>query len=723
MKKTLIGATALTALATAWAVPAVAQDQDDTARLGTVTVTAQRVQEDLQDTPVAVTALDTALLEDRQVADVIDLNFNVPNLTLSTGTGTANSARIFLRGVGEDESRGAVDPAIGIYVDGVYLGRQVGSLFDVVDLEAIEVLRGPQGTLYGRSTNGGAIKLTSVKPEDETKASAGLSIGTEGLAEISGMGNLAISEQTAIRISGMYRQRDGFFEVEPNGSRTGESTNVGEIDTFGIRAQLSHDFGNGWDVLVAADNTEDQSDPLPGSYPSNADGDGDLFTIDPFPGTDCDASPNATGCFTGYSNDLTARGASLTINGELDNFNLTSITAYREMNDELDTLVGESRYMQETDQDQISQEITLSSDFEGPFNFVSGLYYFSEDVLLETVFVFPFTVDTQTESFALFGQGTYDVTDRLTLTGGLRYTEETKDFDGAREVSFIPGDARVDDQDFDFLSYTAIADYQITDSVMGYVSYKTGFKSGGWSPDCFSATACFLPVEEEEVGTFELGVRSDLLEDRLRLNATYFHNSYDNLQLAGTVTGLGFTRFNVAEAETSGFELEAQFQATPELQFFGSLGLLDTEYKSVTEAQANAITINGTSVSCDPGQDVVDCALGLDMKNAPEVKGQIGATYTTSFAGGELSLTGDVGYEDEYYILLANSPEDALTDATTVLNLRATYQPDDANWSVSVWGKNVTDEEYYRAGSSANGSVTAYGADPAVFGIDFDVEF
>ena len=213
MKKTLIYATAAAALTTAFAAPAIAQDggdEENARRLGTVNVTAQRVEENLQDVPVAVTALSTEQLEDKQVLNIRDLTAQVPNINIATNTGTASAARIFLRGVGEDESRGAVDQAVGIYVDGVYIGRSVGSLFDVVDLESLEVLRGPQGTLYGRNTIGGAIKLTSVKPQFENSGRMSAVFGNYDRQEYKATANVALSDSSAFRVTAFKRDRDGF---------------------------------------------------------------------------------------------------------------------------------------------------------------------------------------------------------------------------------------------------------------------------------------------------------------------------------------------------------------------------------------------------------------------------------------------------------------------------------------------------------------------------------
>ena len=697
--------------------------------LDRVIVTAQRVSQDLQDTPVAVTSLDAEALKQRQVQDVTDLNFNVPNLTLSTGTGTANSARIFLRGIGEDESRGAVDPAVGIYVDGVYLGRTLGALVDVVDLESVEVLRGPQGTLYGRSTNGGAIKLQSVDPQMENSLELGTTVGNEDRFDLRGTGNLQLGENTAVRASVLYRNRDDIFSVMPNGALADQARDVGEWETFVARVQALHRFDNGWEIQLSYDETQDDSDPIPASFADSLDRDGNLFTIAPEPGVDCSpfAAPELqsvapTGCFTDYASDIETRGISFEASGPIAGHNFKSITAYRELEDDLSTQVT-FPFLQSTDQEQVSQEFTLASENSGPLNYVAGLYYFYEDVAQQVTFVLPFDLTTDTESYAAYGQLFYDLTDRLTLTAGLRYTEEEKGFDSASPVLGI---GRDENRDFNDLSYTAIADFKINDDIMVFASARTGFKGGGWSPDCFSPGTCFEPVDEETVQTFELGWRSSF-GNGLTFNATGFFNIYDDLQLSGTTEPGGtFTRFNVDEVETYGLEIETNYQVTDTLRLFANLGLLEGEYTDISPEQAFAITSGGQSISCpdeaaapEPNQAQVECARNLELKNAPSYKGQVGAAWSRNVFGGVLTVTGDVGFEDDSWTLVANSPESAETDIGAIANARVTYEPNRQPWSVSVWGKNLGDDEFWRA-ASAN---TVFPSDPRTWGLDLDVTF
>ncbi|KCZ53347.1 hypothetical protein HY29_03760 [Hyphomonas beringensis] len=692
-----------------------AGDQNDARRLDAITVTAQRTSESMQDVPVAVTAIDSAALEDRQVGDVLDLQFQVPNINMGTNTGTANAARIFLRGVGEDESRGMVDQAVGIYVDGIYVGRSVGSLFDVVDLESIEVLRGPQGTLYGRNTIGGAIKLQSVRPKMENSGEVRTTIGNNGRIDLRGTGNIQLADNTAFRFTALKRERDGFFSLKPNGARAGEGRDVGRVDVFAMRASFLTEFNEDWSLYIAADSTLDRSDPTPDSIAPGSDVDGDVFTIEPAPGTQCSLTSTTTGCFTAYDQRSQSQGVSAQIDGKLGTYDFMSLTGYRTLEDDLHTRIG-SEYQQQTDQSQFSQEFTLSSNYEGPFNFVAGLFYFEEDIKLDSVFIFPFSIDGSTESLAAFTQGTYDVTDKLSLTGGIRYTQEDKDFYGInRSFNF----SRQDSASFDNLSYSVGADYRLNDQVLTYAKYATGFKSGGWSPDAFSSTAVFLPVEEEKLDSFELGAKTDLFSNTVRLNAAYFFNTYEGLQIGATVPNVGFTRFNVPEAQIQGLEFELAWQATENLQFNANLGLLDAEYTKLDMASAAGLTNQGSTPACG-GVVSLECAYGLDLKNAPDYKGAIGVLYELPVSSGTLTFSGDVGFEDDSWSLVANAPDHVLTTVDPILNARIKYQSD-AGWSAAVWAKNVADQNYWRAATA--GASNVFASDPLTYGIDLGYKF
>ncbi len=498
------------------------------AQLEEVVVTAERREASQQTVPVAITAITAQTMNERLITNVHDLQYQVPNISIARNTGTASGARLFLRGIGEDESRVTADPAIGIYVDGVYLGRQTGSMLDLLDLERIEVLRGPQGTLYGRNSNAGAIKLVSKKPEHDNNLTLGITVGSEGRADLRAHGNWDISDSVAARGTLLQRSRNGLHTIRPIGDVP--TSEVGEIDVVAARLAFLFDFSDDWSAHLAIDRSNDDSDPVPDSRAPPQDRDNNLFTTEPVPGnpdpdamlvteTTIDGAASdsmfdasaicrsqtryyvadgtttvsvsgantsgpitAMGCYANYSSTVNQSGLSLALTGDVGGYTLSLLTGVRQLDDDLSTRIG-FPFTQKTDQDQLSQEVSIASNYDGPFNFIGGLYYFSEDVRLDSVFVLPHLIDLETSSNALFLHGNYGFGDALTLTAGLRYTDETKKLDAAGPFSR----ARSESGDFSSTSYKLALDYRISDDVMVYGSLTTGFKSGGWSPDCFAS--------------------------------------------------------------------------------------------------------------------------------------------------------------------------------------------------------------------------------------------
>jgi iron complex outermembrane receptor protein len=733
---------------------ALAQDIDDdeeelTDAIGDpIIVTAQRRAENLQDVPAAVTALGAEALATRQIEDANDLQAQIPGVVITTGTGTSNSARIFFRGVGEDESRGAVDPAIGIYIDNVYLGRTVGSLVDLLDIEQVEVLRGPQGTLYGRNTNGGAIKFTSTRPQlDENSVTAEFGYGNFDRIQGRGIVNAALSDSLAVRVSGLYRQRDGFFTLNPNGDFAGQAgTRVGDEEVYSIRGSLYGEMNENWSVLAIFDYTKDNSDPVPSSLVDTSDNpaivtdrDQDIFTIEPAEGVTCsNLTPPGflpIGCFTDFSSEVESFGASIQLNGEFDNFSVTSITALRALSDDLSSFIS-FPFFQQTDQDQFSQELIFNTTFAGPFNLTAGAFYYQESVDLDYDFIFPFANDVETESFSLFGQAEFEVTDALTLTGGLRWTTEDRDFVGnaggplAAFGSNITGSA-----DTDNITWTAKADYAVTEDILVYASYATGFKSPGFSSDCFNPLACFRQVEEERLDAIEAGLRTQFWDNRVTLNVTGFYNDYQDLQISGTLPSGAFTRINAGEARIQGAEIEGSIEPVDGLIIYGNASFLDAEYQSLNFDQAGLLS-NSTNMVAGPActdvtaeggtpdfqAQVIDCALGLELKNAPEFKALLGFIYEVPVGPGDIFFGGDAAWEDDTFGLVANVPGTEQQPGLR-LDARVGYRAD--RWRVTLWGKNLTDREYFRANTfnAPTRQNQVFAAPPLTFGIDVGVTF
>lgn len=327
----------------------------------------------------------------------------------------------------------------------------------------------------------------------------------------------------------------------------------------------------------------------------------------------------------------------------------------------------------------------------------------------------------KTESRSAFIQGNYELTDALNLTAGVRYTDEDRTV-SASNVSLESGDgcfSAYDKLGLNNFMYRFSVDYQLNDAAMIYTSYATGFKSGTASTDCFSTTACFRPVDEEKVVTIELGMRSEFLDDRLRLNLTYFMNDYRDLQIAASIPDLGFTRVNIDKTETQGIELETMFRVTDNLTLSFLAGWMDGEYVDVTEAQAAGLTSSG--LSCPGGVSTIKCAKSLGVKNSPEWNGTVSAHYAINLGHGDVDLNLDIAYEDDFHSLAGNAPEHTNLDMVTLINARAGYTVADGRWQVALWGKNLTDREYARA--SVAGSFSQFASPPRTWGIDANYRF
>lgn len=734
---------------------ALAQDADEPAAEAAseggstdIIVTAQRRAERLQDVPAAVTAIGAEQLAQLQILNTTELATQVPGVVITAGTGTANSARIFFRGIGEDESRGAVDPAIGIYIDNVYLGRTVGSLFDMVDIEQVEVLRGPQGTLYGRNTNGGAIKFTSVTPKlGETSFSGEAGYGNYDRVRMTGTVNLPLADTMAVRVSGLFSRRDGFWTLNPNGDFAGQAgTVVGDQNLFSLRASLYGEMSSRWNVKAVFDYTKDNSDPAPSSLADRStnpnlvtDRDRNIFTIEPAPGVNCSAAAPANtrpiGCVTNFNSEVETWGASIELNGVYDSFAITSITALRSLEDDLSSFIA-FPFFQQTKQNQFSQEILVNTSFSGPFNITTGAFYYYEDVDLDYQFIFPFSNDVKTESFSLFGQGTLAVTDALTVTGGLRWISEDRDFLGnaggplAGFGSNRAGAASISD-----VLWTAKIDYKITPDVMVYGSYATGIKTPGFSSDCFNPLACFRAVDQENLNSIEVGLRSQFWDRRITFNATYFNNDYRDLQISGTLPNGAFTRINAGEARIQGVELEGQIKPVSGLMIYGNASWLDAKYNALNFEQAGLLT-NSTNtvaglacrnVTGAPGspqfqQEVIDCGLGLALKNAPEFKATLGFIYDVDLGDGMMFFGGDGSYETDTFGLVANVPG---TEQSPGVRLDARLGYRQGPWRIAVWGKNLTDRQYFRANTFnvPTRQNQVFAAPPLTFGFDVGVSF
>ena len=716
-----------------------------------IVVTARKREESLQDTPIAISAFTADALERQQIMSTEDLDQVAPNLQFASHgplTGNNSAAQVYIRGIGQSDGSSGVDPGVGLYIDDVYMGRSVGGAMDFRDIAGVQILRGPQGTLFGRNTIGGAVLLTTTLPGDEFGGSVRVGFGEDNLREAFAALDLPISETLGMRVSGGMRQRDGYV------TRVFDGLDLGDEDTYTFQSTLRWEPSDAFTLTLRADYTEEDengspfvfvaingSQAFPAAISRNAGCPGATFPPPSVPQgiVDQRCANDATWSLGQFTNGGTAKAESNLENMGVsavaewsvnDTLTLKSISAYRELEwhgsrdaDNTALLVLHTDYSSEGD--QMSQELQALFDLDRVQG-VAGLFYFEESIEdfllvpfaapppLVALRVIPGSMDYQlaqvdNDNWAAFTQWTFDVTDALSLTAGLRYTEENKGID---IVSFtltpltapivipttyntpgVPGPGlnilrQPFENKYDSTTGSASLQYTFSDSFMTYLSWSEGFKSGGFNQRYNSAPPGNLPVSfaEERAETYELGFKSQW--DTVRLNGAIFRTSYDDMQLTYRL-GVVPLLFNAGESEIEGAELELTF-APGALLVEGSLGYLDNEFKEIA-------VVPGTTQTVGPNNR---------LPFTPEWQGNVGIGYEFALGAGTLTPRVNVSYTDEQFFDAANSVEVAQMEAVTVVNASLTLALSD--WKIRAGVNNLSDEDYLVAGNSSLSTSAGY---------------
>jgi len=717
-----IGCVLLSSVPVAWAqdaAPAASTPATNATTLDSVKVTARKREETLQDVPVAVTAFTPETLDKLNIKDLGDLDAQVPNLTVYAARGSTSTVTAYIRGVGQADPLWGVDPGVGIYLDDVYIARPQGALLDVFDVERIEVLRGPQGTLYGKNTIGGAIKYISRGLPQETTGFASVTVGNYNQLDVkAALGGEIGGKDSGLRarVAVASMNRDGFGE----NTYTGQEVSDKEINA--IRAQLGAYSEDDFDVQFAFDYMDDQSgvrgakmlapNPLAPTYPPTDD----RYDIR-----------------SGMKNinDTEMKGASVTVNWRpSDDWAFKYVAAKRESDTEtnidFDTtprpLVDVRAFYSDS---QVSQELQANYDGGGRARGVMGLYWFNGDAggqvlnyfwnpLLATGLTNPLFGDTQgvvnTKSVALYADWTFDLTDRLKLDVGARYTDEDKHaialnrFYTNNQYETSWGTAANFNKTVNFknVSPKVSLDYQITPDIMVYGLASRGFKSGGYNirANTTAVPRSGEPFDDESVDSFEIGSKMSFLDQRLFLNLSAFHNKYEDIQLSvftsytlpnGSQSFFGdFT--NAGKGTVNGVEVEYQFLPTANWLISGNLAWLDAKYDEFITS----------------GVNVAD---SQRFTNAPEFSGAINVEYRTDLAnGGNLSARVGYSYQSEVWPTTDLSPL-IKQDGYGLVSAGVIWKLNDA-WSMSLQGTNLADEEYRTTGYN----IAAYGVLTGFYG-------
>ena len=746
-----------------------------------VVVTARKREENLQNTPLSISAFTSNELEQRQIRSTDQLADVTPNLTFDAyapSSGQNASSQIYIRGIGQSDFTAVTDPGVGLYVDGVYYARSFGGNIDFLDLERIEILRGPQGTLFGRNTIGGAISLHTKRPDEEFSGSVEVEVGSDDMFYVTGDINVPISEGFYSKFSVTSRNRDGYVNRVQLAERQlsgipaqTDGVDLGDDDSLSARASFVWEASDTLNFFLSADYTDEDENGSPSTslgqndqkvFPYHVN----TFENGPAFGGNCPlffppptlpegerGTNNNPLCLndswrrdefenegTGeVSSELTMWGVSLETNWEVaDWLTIKSITAYRDIDAysarDADGTPYQLFHTQDPfEQNQFSQELQFSGESQS-MKWMMGLYYFEEEadnpnpvqLPLPTIGQIISGGQSDNDNFAVFGQITYDITEKLALTAGVRYTDETKRFrpysyadgfyiqggpgspsvryfdcptgaepgcDGVNGRLFTDGDRLLPDREFaeQFDDWTPMLNlaYQSNEDVMFYASYSEGFKSGGFDQRFINVKPAPSSFAPETATTWEVGMKSSWLDNTLRLNVAAFYTDYEDMQIIVRQNFAPLT-FNAGEAEINGFEFESTWIPNSAWIIQASVGYTDAEYSNL-----------------DDSVESVGITEDHSLPQTPQWSGNLGIAYTTALGHWSLTPRVDWSYTDEVYNNAVNTPQ-LVQDSYTMVNAAITVQSEDGDWEFMLAGRNLGDEIILVSGSSGYETSSGY---------------
>ncbi|MCY4046062.1 MAG: TonB-dependent receptor [Cellvibrionales bacterium] len=715
-----------------------AWSEDDSAGLEEVVVTAQKREQNLQDVPVAITAINAEQLTDRKIDDISDVGSTAPNVQIAPSPGGSTGATVAIRGAASINPAATWEPSVGIYMDGVFIAKNVGGIFDVAELSAIEILRGPQGTLYGKNTTGGALNLVTRKPYEEFGAKIKVGAGNYGYTEWGGtVDSGMLGDKVSLMASYTKRDRDGFYDNDAPNAKINEFK---KLDSQAGLIKASFDATDSLNLTYTFDFAERDSTVALGQA-ENLQDDGEL----PNPKRLGEGALNGAGY---DKSDIS--GHNLITTFDLNEaLTLKSITAYREMsfNDQND-YDGSAAPVFETernvDQNQTSQEFQIIGQFNN-VSFVSGLFFFQDEVDVTNpyywdlntfgaplVFVLNNEYGVKSTSYAAFGQVDWLATNQLTLTLGGRYTQEKKDAyinhpdQDPRRLQVNPYSTESDETWTNF-SPMAVASYAILDDLTTYVKASQGWRSGGFNGEAAFESEAKMPYEEETTTSYEIGLKGRSLENAIQYNIAIFQNQIKDMQLSNYDQATGYSVIeNAGKAEINGLELEINWEVIENLVASLSYGYMDAKY---IDFVTNDVDDNG--VVLDTKSQKKDTAT---FAYTPESKAAIAIAYTHDLGFGQLRFNTDYSYTSEQvFYRQPSSSAKTKSPAYGLLNGRIAITDIITTGTQSVdiglWGKNLTAEAYrlngipgFGAENGFSDGINYYG-DPRTFGADVTYRF
>lgn len=698
-------------------LPAMAQDAEEAdtteateevRRLERITVTARRTVENLQDVPVAVTSISEAEILERGLDTIIEVAQFSPNTTLQQSRGTNSTITAFIRGVGQEDPLWGYEPGVGIYIDDVYIARPQGAVLDILDVERVEILRGPQGTLYGKNTIGGAVKYVTRRMTGDSEFEVSATRGSYNQMDLKATGQIPLVQDHlyfGFGYANLQRNGYGNFLISALPNQDTQNYNK-KVEAF--RATMEWRPNDDVFFRLSYDETDDRSNAKGGFrlVPS-------ILTNAPVPNSIYDSYTSLP-----TWNRVETKGWSLLGDWEYsDTTTFRSITSQRE-NYSPTNIDFDNTPLQIFDVPAIYEDEWFTQELQMNYRtdnltLVSGLYYYDADscgifdailgVLGQSLGAPGLTREvsgcSNSRSHAIYSQGTYQIDDRWSVTAGLRYTRDEKDalvrngliFDIVYpESGWVPGYVRGPDvgtpivlrdkETWSKITPKFGVEYRHSRDTMFYASFSQGFKSGTFNP---RAEVAEPAADPEDVYSYEIGVKSDL-SDTLRVNASAFYLDHKNRQYISVfpdpndATALNQRLGNVGRSDARGLEVEFQWLPMNNLNVYGSLGLIDANFKNV--------------FSFDPNVGQIDITDQYSITNTPSTTANIGFTYDFDVDNGSLRFVGNYSYRSSYDVVELNN---LLTqEGYGMLNLGVNWYSDNGKWTVGLHGKNLTREEY-----------------------------
>ncbi len=719
-----------------------------------IVVTAEKREANIQDVGIAVSALSIDAINRLNTRDIRDLTGIVPNLTINPVSIGPSMSQVSIRGVNSQDPEKSFDPAVGVFVDGVYLASSAYNLLDTFDLERVEVLRGPQGTLFGRNTTGGAVNAFRTKPTGEWGLKADAIIGTEGRRDLKAVLNLPLGEGLGMKVAAYSEKDDGLWDNDTPGGSTGE------IDRWNATASFLWTSDSA-EVQLTYDHAEDDSElpplvargvgaasPIPviitqPSFPVEPANVRPAFAPDAWCSvvpTECNQEESTSNGPHYQNSELDA----LTLNGEIalgDSFTLNTVFGWRDHEEQVfidfdgtaRTVFDVVRFQQA---EQASLEVRLASEFDGRLNFIVGGFWFDHEYDLQQAIKLDlanvgapvppglFFVNGngdedshQSESIALFAQADVDLSERLTLTLGLRGTWDDRQIGTAFYASAlpptgaydtgdgVPGGRRLLDsgsnkEDWFELTPKVALNWQATEDVLIYGSYTRGYNAGGFSARAGTVASVTTAFDPEFINAYEAGVKSDLLEGRLRLNAALFINDYEDkqeeaIQPAPPPTFTSTTVRNVAGARIGGVELELSALLHENFRIDANLGFMDAEY---TDWDGFLGADQFVSNPAQPSGTLIEGDLSvLQLRRAPEVTASIIPQLYLPVGTGEIEASAIFRYVENQFTEILNNPRGEIK-AQLLVDASIAYRFGGGGgdrYSVKLFGRNLTDEQEF----------------------------